>query len=458
MNLAKTLLPLAVCFAAYLTPSYAQVHWSNRSPAGVTDDIWCITYGDNTFAAVTNQGNLLTSTDGQNWTSRAIDQGVWLVSVAYGNGSWVVVGDKGTILVSPDLKTWNSIKPVTANKLNGVLYNGTVFVAVGDGGTILSSPDAKNWMGQATSFTGFLHGITYDPTTRFTVISGEGGALMVLYSNAMGPYLIDSRTSQNLEAVLCEGSKPAGTVTVGANGTIGYNPDGPPIYDRLALGFFATTWASVAVPSTTATFRGLTEGGGTLVAAGDHGTILTSVDGTNWTKRFSGDSPSTLSTATLLSAAYSETLQRFVVTGTGGTILVSNSTPTVFANVSTRGIVSSAQTFIGGFVIEGSSPRTVLVRADGPTLSAFSVSDPLTDPVLTVYDSKGNVVASNAGWTTNADPAAISKAAQKVGAFALPNPSADSALLLSLPPGAYTAHITSVKGASGNVLFEAYTY
>jgi len=90
-------------------------------------------------------------------------------------------------------------------------------------------------------------------------------------------------------------------------------------------------------------------------------------------------------------------------------------------------------------------------------LSQFSVPSPLPDPVLTVYNSSGAVVATNTGWTTNTRPSAISSASQQTGAFALPNPSADSALLLTLPPGAYTAQITSAKGNSGTALFEAYT-
>ena len=150
-------------------------------------------------------------------------------------------------------------------------------------------------------------------------------------------------------------------------------------------------------------------------------------------------------------------MQRFVVTGTGGTILVSNSASTTFANVSTRGYVSNSQTFIGGFVIEGTAPKTVLIRGDGPVLSAFNVPNPLPDPVLTVYNSSGTVIATNAGWTTNTSPTAISIAALEAGAFALPNLSPDSALLLTLPPGAYTAQITSAKGNSGIALFEAYT-
>jgi hypothetical protein len=255
----------------------------------------------------------------------------------------------------------------------------------------------------------------------------------------------------NLEAIL---SMPSGSATfpsfspwvaVGWEGTLVTNAAGAGTEGLLASG----------VPDVV--FRGLAYGAGYWVAAGEQGTIMTMVNGVTWTQRFSGDSPSSLSSSTLLSAVYSPTIQRFVIVGTGGTILVSNPAPTVFANVSTRGYVSNTQTFIGGFVIEGTGPRTILIRADGPVLSTFSVADPLSDPVLTVYDNNQKVVATNTGWATNPNPTSISTAALTVGAFALPNPSADSALLLTLPPGAYTAVITSAGDNSGIALFEAYT-
>jgi len=163
MNLSKTLPLFILVWTAFAAPTYAQTYWSNQSSTSVTDDIWCVTYANGTFAAVTGQGNLLTSTNGLNWSSQAIDQGVWLVSIAYGNGLWVAVGDEGTILESPDLKTWVHATSATANKLNGVLYNGTIWVAVGESGTIITSLDAQSWVLQPaiSGVTGFLHGITY---------------------------------------------------------------------------------------------------------------------------------------------------------------------------------------------------------------------------------------------------------------------------------------------------------
>ncbi len=484
MNFRKTVALFVMFVGACVTPSSAQIFWTNQSPAGVSDDIWCVSYANGTFAAVTNQGNLLTSADGFTWSSQTIDRGVWLVSIAYGNGTWVVVGNKGTILVSSDLKSWTSAASVTSNKLNGVLNAGGQWVAVGESGTIATSSDALNWVLQPAipHVAGFLHGIAWNTggggsLPYFTGIPaavwicGADGVVVEGEISTAGPTndvffggtiegldSLQAPITANLEAILTVpalNSSSAPTFVGAGQGILFYSiigsEGGPLLHSDYE--FFKTS--PTAIPNVD--FRGLAYGNGSFVAAGEQGTIFTSVDGINWTQRFSGDSPSTLSTSTLLSAAYSDKLQRFVVTGTSGTILVSNSAPTVFANVSTRGYVSSAQTLIGGFVIEGTAPRTVLIRADGPVLSAFSVSNPLPDPVLTVYDGSGKVIATNAGWTTNPIPTTISTAALEVGAFALPNLSPDSALLLTLQPGAYTAQITSVSGGSGTALFEAYT-
>lgn len=455
---------------SFVAPSFAQIYWSNQSPAGVTDDIWCVTCANGTFAAVTSQGNLLTSTDGLTWSSQAIDPGVWLVSIAYGNGTWVVVGDKGTILVSSDLKTWGKASSATTNKLNGVFYAATVWVAVGEVGTIVTSINPQTWTLQPAipGVSGFLHGIASTTPDSLGLgggiwICGQNGAMIdgnstatkfALYSPDNSPGYAPYPLTQNIEAVI---STPASTQSSGQD-LVG-SGQGLLFYSGISVGFDEYGQEFYQSPTTIPNidFRGLAYGGGYYVATGEQGAIFSSTDGQNWTQRFSGDSPSTLSTATLLSAAYSESLQRFVVTGTGGTILVSNAAPTVFANVSTRGYVSSTQTFIGGFVIEGTAPRTVLIRADGPVLSQFNVPSPLPDPVLTVYNSSGTAIATNTGWTTNTSFSAISSATQQTGAFGLPNPSADSALLLTLLPGAYTAQITSAKGNSGTALFEAYT-
>jgi hypothetical protein len=106
-----------------------------------------------------------------------------------------------------------------------------------------------------------------------------------------------------------------------------------------------------------------------------------------------------------------------------------------------------------GFVISGPSSETVLVRAIGPTLASFSVSGAMSNPEVTLFNSSGAAVAANDGW---GGTAALQAAFTVANAFALPTNSADSALLITLPPGAYTAQVTGANGSTGIALLEIY--
>jgi hypothetical protein len=98
---------------------------------------------------------------------------------------------------------------------------------------------------------------------------------------------------------------------------------------------------------------------------------------------------------------------------------------------------------------------TVLIRASGPALAPFGVSGVLPDPQLTLQNqATGAVIAANTGWAGNA---AVSDAAGNVGAFRWNDPaSRDSALLITLPPGNYTAEVAGAGGDSGIILVEVY--
>ncbi len=126
-------------------------------------------------------------------------------------------------------------------------------------------------------------------------------------------------------------------------------------------------------------------------------------------------------------------------------------------NISTRAFVGTGSSVeIAGIDLTGTKPATVLIRAVGPTLGQLGVSGALAQPSLSVVDSSGNTVASNIGWSSSSNASQIASTAQTVGAFALASGSADSALLLTLPPGAYTAIVSGVGGTSGVALVEAY--
>ena len=123
-------------------------------------------------------------------------------------------------------------------------------------------------------------------------------------------------------------------------------------------------------------------------------------------------------------------------------------------NISSRGKVTPDDgVLIGGFIVTGNSPKTLLIRGIGPALTSFGIAGALIDPSLTIYqDSK--VIATNEGWASSA---AIAAAAIQTGAFTLPTGSKDAAVLLTLNPGAYTAQIKSAKNASSGVaLIEIY--
>ena len=110
---------------------------------------------------------------------------------------------------------------------------------------------------------------------------------------------------------------------------------------------------------------------------------------------------------------------------------------------------------IPGFVIAG-APRSVLVRAVGPTLGQFGVSGALEAPVLTLYDSDSRAIATNTRWTTATNVDALRGATTRVGAFALAENSADSALFVTLNPGAYTAQTAGSNETTGVALVEIY--
>jgi hypothetical protein len=140
--------------------------------------------------------------------------------------------------------------------------------------------------------------------------------------------------------------------------------------------------------------------------------------------------------------------------------LSANTSPLILpVNFSCRANVGSGPNLaIAGFVISGAVGTTeqLLIRAVGPTLAQFGVSGVLTQPVLTLTNSVGAVVSSNTGWSTNSNATQIATAATVTGAFTLPTGSADSALLINLPPGVYTAQVTGLNGGTGIALVEVY--
>ncbi len=128
-----------------------------------------------------------------------------------------------------------------------------------------------------------------------------------------------------------------------------------------------------------------------------------------------------------------------------------------FVNLSTRGEVGTGDgALIAGFVLHGTQPRRILIRAVGPSLAPFNVGGALlTDPILTLYRGAA-AIATNDDWEISRSPEAVIATAQRIGAFALNRASLDAALLITLEPGNYTAVVSSADGATGIALVEIY--
>ncbi len=125
-------------------------------------------------------------------------------------------------------------------------------------------------------------------------------------------------------------------------------------------------------------------------------------------------------------------------------------------NLSTRARVGTgAGVLVGGFVVQGPAYQRMLIRAVGPTLGAFGVTGALADPVLTVF-SGSQAVASNDKWSAAKNSSAIATATTRAGAFQLADNSDDAAMLITLPPGAYTVEVKGKAGAEGVALLEIY--
>jgi hypothetical protein len=132
-------------------------------------------------------------------------------------------------------------------------------------------------------------------------------------------------------------------------------------------------------------------------------------------------------------------------------------TDTALGNLSTRGVVGTDNNvLIAGFVIGGSTPKPVLVRAVGPALADFGVAGALGNPTLSIVNGSGQTVAQNDNWEGDGNAAAITAASARLGAFQFKSGSFDSAVLTTLPPGNYSAVVSGVNGATGIALVEVY--
>ena len=291
----RAILLFLAFFTGVVDQAAGQIAWSGQTLTGVSDGIWSVTFAAGKFVAVTDQGRVLTSSDGTTWNSQTIAAGTWLVSVTYGDGLWVVVGVNGTVMYSSNLQSWSTAASVpTGQRLDGVLYTGSTlgFVAAGEDGTLLVSADGSHWTAQNSGVTGFLHGIIVD-SLGSVFVSGQNGVLLRYNGGgANGWAPVNSGTTASLEAIVDLGSETYTTgtdelfftlsvdnlVSTGTAGTVIFFSDAEQLLES-TIASSSTGVGSPGLSNTTADLRALAFGNGCFVAGGGNGALLISFNG-----------------------------------------------------------------------------------------------------------------------------------------------------------------------------------
>jgi hypothetical protein len=128
------------------------------------------------------------------------------------------------------------------------------------------------------------------------------------------------------------------------------------------------------------------------------------------------------------------------------------------ANISDRGFVGNGgDVKITGFVVDGGTPRNVVIRVLGPSLTAFGVSNPLANPRFAVYRG-AEKIAENDDWASgNLNRLHLAVVPPPSPFHLIPHDPREPAFELTLEPGAYTVVVSGVNGSTGIVLTEVYT-
>jgi hypothetical protein len=136
-------------------------------------------------------------------------------------------------------------------------------------------------------------------------------------------------------------------------------------------------------------------------------------------------------------------------------------TNSILGNISTRAFVQTDDNvMIGGFIVQGTATKRVILRAIGPELAAppFNVPDALANPTLELHDETGALIATNDNWRTTIIGGIITtnQVRDIIASGLAPADGRESAIIAELPAGNYTAILRGVNNTTGVALVEAY--
>ena len=186
---AGTLLAGDLNYTSASPPGVTAWTQATSVPTGFASDLSAVASSGSQFIALGTDGSIVTSTDGNAWTSPGAiaNPGARMNSLAFGLVSsaarYVAVGNGGNIFMSADLVTWTPMTSNTTNDLYNVAFPKDTFVATGANGTLLTSPDAITWTPQISNTPKALRGTTYGTGTATGasaqyVVVGDAGTIL----------------------------------------------------------------------------------------------------------------------------------------------------------------------------------------------------------------------------------------------------------------------------------------
>lgn len=478
---------MVLCATGEIVTGRPETGWRPFKAAYVYgDDMFSLAYGAGTWVAG-SWGGVHVSRDGERWQYISLGLNNLVRGITYAGNHFYAAGSGGVIAKSSDGMTWSTIQVSTTSSFHGIAGTAGKVIVVGQGGVIAVSEDGASWSVETPGETGFsakhLSGIAY--------------ARGMFWAGGMGRVLVSTDGKRWQKIAPFPGVASAVNGVAGQDGTIVVMADrglmavadipaprirnlsvlatleGPS--DALTLGYIVSgrdraQTAPVVVRSVGPSLAPLgvvapavdprleCYAGPTLVAENNDwsgtelATAMASV-GAFPLPVGSRDAAAFLSAPTGQNTVVARALEPGAVLAevydATPAVEVRDATPRLM-NVSVLKKVSDRITV--GFVVAGTMPMRVLVRAVGPGLQQFAIRDAAADPSLTVFRN-GNAVASNDDW---GGTVTLGDAYTTVGAFSLPAASKDAAAILELLPGDYSVEVRGHVVPAGTVLVEVY--
>jgi len=330
-GLFRAVLGLVFLFGMEKSQADPLNQWVWRYPIPQGETLRAVVYGGAQYVAVGDNGTIITSPDGYNWSVQSYGVFTNLTGVAYAAGEYAAVGAGGVILVSSNAVAWTQIAFVTTKSLHSIVgditwqYDGVFeFLAVGDAGTAVAY-QGTHWSTISSGTTNNLYGIAAD---EYCAV-GNGGTVEYVNANGLEPVQDEFgtvATTNNLYAVADIYNGDA--VAVGDMNSSHFTEDGVLVSTDGNDQYWSPVFnlSDIWSPSSEFILRAIATGPSGVVAVGDTGytleyvypgVVFTSANGTSWS-----ESSSTTSENRLYGCTYGNGL--YVLVGDAGGIVVSS--------------------------------------------------------------------------------------------------------------------------------------